>query len=179
MCARASPISRLFSELIDSPMTSYEFSYEASPELARMASLRFIWRRAGWQLILLVIAALACLFLLFTGTHDWYVFVLLTIAGVKIRAWIEVYYRSGKIVADVADRTVNICVNDNALEMEFAHAKTKIRWDAPIQICKFKSLWLISFFATRHPTYIPTTILSDEVRDFIEEKVIKNGGTVT
>lgn len=159
-------------------MAEFIFSYDASPELARMAARKYIWRRAGIWLILNAIILLVCLILLVMGDRNWYVFVFPAIAFVKLWAWLSSYHKSASMLENVTDRKVTVKVNDDSLEMQFADAETKVKWSHPLGIQKYKALWLITFQSTNDRTYIPVDALSEEVQTFIEKKVVENGGTV-
>ncbi|QEG37456.1 YcxB family protein [Bythopirellula goksoeyrii] len=160
-------------------MPSYEFTYNATPELARQAALRYIWRCAGWWLIFLVIAVLFCLISLLNGDHSWYVILLLTAASIKIWVWIRSYLKAGSTVQAVANPKVTVFVDDEHLEMKYAETDTKVNWKAPIEIWRFKEIWLITHLDTKTSTYIPTNVLPDDVQRFIEAKVVENGGNIS
>jgi len=159
-------------------MPSYEFSYEATPDLAKMAARKYIWRRAGLWLILNAIVLLSCLFLMVAGDRNWYVFVLPTIASVKLWAWLNSYLKSGESSEKVTDRKVTVSLTEEAMQMNYAQAETKVSWSHPMSVLKYKALWLITFIDTNDRTYIPSDALSEEIQAFIERKVIENGGTV-
>jgi len=159
-------------------MSSYEFTYDVTPDLAKVAARKYIWRRAGLWLILNFIVLLSCLFLLVAGNRNWYVFVLPAIATVKLWAWLKSYLKSGASVEKVTDRKVTVYLNENDMQMNFAQVETKVSWSHPMSISKYKTLWLITFLDTNDRTCIPVDALSVEVKTFIENKVLENGGTV-
>ncbi|MGI9427093.1 MAG: hypothetical protein ACR2NM_00430 [Bythopirellula sp.] len=160
-------------------MASFDFSYDATPALAKLAARKHIWRRAGFWLLLNVVVLLSCLLLLVSGDRSWYVFVLPTFAGVKLWAWFRSYLNAGASVEKVANHKVTVCVDENGLKMDFASVESNTGWNSSMRIQQFSELWLITFADTGSSTYIPTAAMSEEVQSFIIGKVVENGGVVS
>ncbi len=159
-------------------MPSFDFSYNATPALAKQAARKYIWHRVGFWLLLNALVLMVCLVMLLGGNRSWYVFVLPAIAGMKLWAWFSSYLMAGASIEEVADNKVTVLVDDDALKMDYANAESKTDWNDSMQIQRFNELWLINFLDTDSRTYIPTDAMSNEVQAFIVEKVTESGGTV-
>lgn len=160
-------------------MANFEFSYDATPALAKLAARKHIWHRAGFWLLLNALVLVSCLLLLLGGDRSWYVFILPAIAGVKLWAWASSYLKAARAIEGVSDRKVAVCVDDDSLKMKFAYAESNIEWNRHMHIRRFSALWLITLRDTNNRTYLPTDAMSDEVQSFIIGKVVENGGAVS
>lgn len=159
-------------------MPSYEITFEASPELARQAALYLIWRTVGRRIIVLCLLMLLLVVFVVQNQSYWYLFVLLGVGLNRISTWISYYRKADISFQTMSDRTINICFDDEGLVSKHLYSTRSVQWAAPFRIWKFRKLWSISCLDTRVATVIPTEVMSKELQEFIEKKVLENGGVV-
>jgi hypothetical protein len=156
----------------------YEVSFDTTPALARSAARCYIWRRTGVWLILTFGLAVVSLAMVINGNRSLPVVVLLTLACFKSYLWLRFYLRSDEPFRKMKNPRVAALFDDRGIKMGTDQTNVELSWNMPMRVWKFRPLWIFSVLGSRVYTFIPTAVLSEELQQFIEQKVTSNGGTI-
>jgi hypothetical protein len=150
--------------------------------LIKRATMRFWLRFIAWHGFAVVVLMSVCLlYLLMIGDHSWYVSVGATVLALAVLMGPSVYFvyrnRSLATFRRMAEPTVTMNFSDAGISTQSDLGGGNLAWRGITQVWTFPEVWLV-FIAKWHYFTIPTESLSDEVRQFIKQKVQEHGGKV-
>lgn len=158
--------------------TPIEISFEATPELGKLAARRFILKQQGLGLIILLMIAAGCTVAAVMGHQQWYVIVGLTISYGCMLQTFGYYRRADVYFRDRVDTRVTIRLTDEHFESEGKGRFNRIAWDQIESVLKCDGVWLFSTSQGGPFVPVPTEYLSAEARELIEDSIIRSGGSI-
>ena len=159
-------------------MSEFEFCYEGSSELARIAARRFIVRRYGARLLFMAVSTLACLILMIIGTRPWYVISAFAFGCAALLIWVNYYRSCGKAFASMKDPRVSIRISESQIVFETSEQKSEYQWSRFRNVWKYPDVWLFFTYTDETFVLIPTDCLSPDSQELIETQVLSAGGRV-
>jgi hypothetical protein len=150
--------------------------------LVRRVAMQFWVRYIGWRGFAAVAIMTVCfLYLLMIGDYSWYVSVFGTVLVMAILVGGAIYYvnrhRALATLRQMAEPIATIDLSDVGISTQSDLGKCEMSWRAITEVWTFPDAWLF-FIAKGSYFTIPTESLTNEVRQFINQKVQEHGGTM-
>ena len=150
--------------------------------LVRRTAMKFWVRYIGWRgFAAVAILAAAVAYLLIIGDSSWYVSVFGTVLVLAILFGSLIYFvnrhRTLATFRRMAEPTATFGFSNDAISTRSDLGSGEVSWRAITQIWTFPEAWLV-FVAKGSYFTIPTESLTEEVRQFIHDKVHEHGGKV-
>ncbi len=150
--------------------------------LVKRATMRFWTRFIGWQrVVVLVLLAVLLTHLIIVGDSSWYVGVLGSVLAIAVISGSSVYFvyrrRALATLRRMNEPTATFSFSDTGLSTRSNLGGGDIAWRAVTRVWTFPEVWLL-FVAKGMYITIPTESLTDDVRQFITNKVREHGGKV-
>jgi ABC-type Co2+ transport system permease subunit len=146
-------------------------------------AVRSYWRRS-LGLSVLVGVPLICIVLAIqvaSGDRSWYMGLLAGAAilgvGMPILVYWVHYRNSMAKLRDMKQPVATLIADEESFTLASDHGSSTLKWEAIKEIWGFEGFWLL-LFSKAHFATIPLEGLSQEMREYILEKVKRGGGRV-
>ena len=159
-------------------MSAAEYTFHATPDLARSGARHFMKRRAGRALLFFYLVIGGCLCLLIAGNRHWPLIVGPLVAIWFISRWRAYCRKAGEPYEAMSDPTTKIVVEDDGLSMVTSDHSSKMKWGLVKEIWRYPDLWLVFFHSDEHYTIFSTDGMSDYIATKIADEVTAAGGVV-
>jgi hypothetical protein len=160
---------------------SYQFTIYFDEEHIRYACRGFFVRYVGIGLpIALLLMLLVAAQRLAAGRMDWLAGCCLTVpvlcAGIFLSAYLQ---RRAYLISQFRKigNVVSYELSEELFKAKSDLGSTELKWKAFKGIWIFPKVWLLMFDKAGYLT-LPTDQVSDEVKDFLKEKIVSVGGKV-
>jgi hypothetical protein len=145
-------------------------------------AMRFWVRYIAWHRLALMAIMVACLvYLLMIGDDSWCVPIFGTVLVFGIATGCAIYFvnrhRSLATLRRMAEPVVTFDFSDTGISIRSDLGGGDVSWRAITKVWKFPEAWLL-FVAKGSYFTIPTESLTDEVRQFIKQKIKEHGAKI-
>jgi hypothetical protein len=98
--------------------------------------------------------------------------------AIVIAGYLVMMHRSISRLRQMGQPQANLEVSDDRFRIISDLVTTELRWPLIQKIWCYESFWLV-FFSRSESMIFPLEDLPEDIRDFIKNKVVENGGKVT
>ncbi len=157
---------------------SYEISYPATMDLARLAYRRTVWRDTlGWRIGLLLVGAISAVAVFAKAEPVFAGFGLGATFAFAVAWWISRASYAGRAADAVREAgTIRWRFEEDSLVCRSDDREGTFQWKAIRRLRRFPDVWILQFGET--PTPLPPADLGPELREFLERKIREAGGRV-
>lgn len=152
-----------------------EITYELTLPLVRRVAARYVWRKAGWALMVVSLCGLFGVILCWHSPERPLAWVLVILAVSYWYRWTQYWLRIPRQFSDPKDRKGSLRVDEEGLHLTSIHGESNVKWSGIKQIWRFPQALLlfwnkdVSIFSI-----IPTEPLGEELVEFIKDKVCES-----
>ncbi len=164
-------------------MNTYEIAIRYSQEVVDTAARHFIKRFVGKEAIADLIF-LAIVIALWTAgiLQGWLAWVLvgggIALIGLIVLVALRYIRLARSKYQTMTDPTVTWRLTHETLSTESSLGHVQVPWETITKVWQFDEVWLL-FFGGQGYSTLPTKAISSEIKAFIEERVVQQGGKVT
>jgi hypothetical protein len=161
-------------------VTSYEFTYEFTDNLARQAARQFLIHHLHWRVRVAAAAYVLLLLLLCGADAPGYACGIFSGAGGLLALLVAVGYLvrargSRQLWRRMPTRTVRCVLSEAGFHLESALGSSELPWHLLVKVVRGPDVWL--FFIDRQQNFsVPGDKLKGDVGRFVERQVAAAGG---
>lgn len=155
-----------------------EITYEWSPELVCLGTRRFILRYAGRSLVASAVIMVLAIAALIIGRAEsfWWIIIILPVIYALI--WFGHYRKAVRVCKEMPDRGVTVRIDPEGITFQTSQHTTTMKWSLIRRLWSYPDVLLLFTYTQQTYTILPSAVLGDDTRRFIEEKVREHGGQV-
>lgn len=153
-------------------------TFDYSPELVKQVTGRFILRQIMWTSILVIAIGLSGIITLIAGERGLFQGATITLFVGYFLLWFKYYRDAIHLANEIQNRSITVKFEDEAVTFQSADHTAIIKWPRIKKIQKLNEAWLFSIYSDNSFTMVPTSLLSEELKVFIEQKIIRHGGQI-
>ncbi|MCB9078564.1 MAG: YcxB family protein [Anaerolineaceae bacterium] len=152
-------------------------TFDYSPELVKQVIGRLIMQQI-MRSALVVAVGLAGIITLIAGDRGLFQGASITVLVGYFLLWFRYYRNAINIANELTNRSITVKFDEEDVSFQSADHLSIIKWSRVKKIQKLSEAWLFYIYADSHYTLVPTSRLDDELKAFIEQKIVKHGGQI-
>ena len=153
-------------------------TFDYSPELVKQVTGRFIMRQIMGTSVLVIAVGLAGIITLIAGGRGLFQGASITVLVGYFWLWYRYYRNAVKTANELANRSITVKFDEEDVSFQSADHLSVVKWSRVKKIQKLNEAWLFHIYSDSHYSLVPTSRLDDELKAFIEQRIVKHGGQI-
>lgn len=153
-------------------------TFDYSPELVKQVTGRFIIRQIMRTSILVIAIGLSGIITLIAGDRGLFQGASITLFVGYFLLWFKYYRDAIQIANETINRSITVNFDDEAVTFQSIDHTSIIKWQRIKKIQKLNEAWLFYIYSDNNYTMVPTSLLNEELKVFIEQKIIEHRGQI-